>query len=122
MTFKEQIEKHDINTGDLASMCGVKESTVLLYMQTNKPSKRMLTALEELIPDAPEPVFRPIEPASTELQGRIVGLPLNKYLRIVELDNGSRVTAKCKADKFNRKSLRVKLVMESGTYYIRGRA
>jgi hypothetical protein len=56
MTFKEQIEKNDINTSDLARMCGVKESTVLLYMQTNKPSKRMVTALEELIPDTPDPI------------------------------------------------------------------
>jgi len=123
MTFKEQIEKHNINPGDLASMCGVKEKTVLLYMQTNKPSKRMVAALEEMIPAPPEQE-QENEPAPesepAELRGRITGIPLNKYLRFVELENGTKVTAKCKADKFNRKNLKVKLELQSGSYYVRG--
>ena len=121
MTFKEQIEKHNINPGDLASMCGVKEKTVLLYMQTNKPSKRMVAALEEMIPAPPEQVEeeKPA-PEPAELRGRITGLPLNKYLRFVELDDGTKVTARCKADRHNRKNLKVKLELQAGVYYVRG--
>jgi len=122
MTFKEQIEKHKINPGDLASMCGVKEKTVLLYMQTNKPSKRMVAALEELLSTEHDPAKEKratLFPATTKPHGRIVGLPLNKYLRVVELENGTKVTAKCKADKFNRKNLKVKLELQSGSYYVR---
>ena len=165
MTFKEQIEKHNINPGDLASMCGVKEKTVLLYMQTNRPSKRMVAALEEMTAGEPTRIPRPSEaheavgpdfivtanladqgdeavqkaiddygaalskthewesytlsfhpyinagPAQEswkcfmpspcrvhydgvvkdqKIEGRITGLPLNKYLRIVELDTAPR--------------------------------
>lgn len=130
MTFKEQLDHYGITPEQVAEESGLKLNSVKIYAQMDRPSKRCQEALDKLIdnlPDTahPQSVSSTGEeecPSSSPTCGLIVEIPRNQYMRIVKLDNGDRVKAWCKKDRYTRKGINVKVKLEMGKFYIKGEA
>lgn len=144
MNFKETFKNSRWSVKQLAEESGLKPATIQGYISRNKPSQALLAAFDRLEErakhkEAPTlstqpsqvslckeeatqpkvaPPMRKLE--ADQLSGTIVALPINQYLRRVELDSGEVITAECKKDKWRGNRQRVVLKKVGDRYYVRG--
>lgn len=146
MNFKETFKNSRWSVKQLAEESGLKPATVQGYISRNKPSQALLAAFDRLEERAKQkqeetptlstqpsqvslckeeatqpkvaPPMRKLE--ADQLSGTIVALPINQYLRRVELDSGEVITAECKKDKWRGNRQRVVLKKVGDRYYVRG--
>ncbi len=121
MTFKEKIETNRIDPKALARAAKIKLSTIKVYMSTNRPSHKALAALEAFLPQGKDQGEEDenLDTSSSPLVGRIVALPPNGRLRLVDVPGKGTVKAWCKIDRYNRRGLTVRLREEGGKYYVK---
>jgi hypothetical protein len=134
MTFKEKLIQSGITPAQLAEEVGCKEKTVEAYMKTNKPSKSILLALEDMLsldnsPTEPTPVNGDPHvvsspgtedgPSSVPLVGMMKPMPNDRRARIVKLDNGWEVVAYLTPSSVSRRGAKVRLADEDGRLVIK---
>lgn len=130
MTFKERLKESGITHEELAKAAKVKPSTIEVYANTNKPSHKTVAAFEKLLAsrshssnnaheEEAEKVGRLGEDdtAPPRLVGTIVKVPINPFLRMVQLESGEKVRAWCKKDLYQRKGVKVELELQSDRHY-----
>jgi len=144
MNFKETFKNSRWSVKQLAEESGLKPATIHGYISRNKPSQGLLAAFdrleerakqkqaptlsthpsqvssrkEEAIKPKVAPPMRKLE--EDQVSGTIVALPINQYLRRVELDSGEIITAECKKGKWRGNRQRVVLKKVGDRYYVRG--
>lgn len=144
MNFKETFKNSRWSVKQLAEESGLKPATIHGYISRNKPSQGLLAAFdrleerakqkqaptlsthssqvssrkEEAIKPKVAPPMRKLE--ADQFSGTIVALPINQYLRRVELDSGEVITAECKKGKWRGNRQRVVLKKVEDRYYVRG--
>lgn len=146
MNFKELFKNSRWSMKQLAEESGLKISTLHNYISRNKPSQALLAAFDRLEErakqkqgDTPKLSTQPSQVSlrkeeatkpkvatpmreleANEFTGTIVALPINQYIRRVELDSGEVISAECKKDKWRGNRQRVVLKKVGDRYYISG--